>query len=640
MSSFTFHYSWRWALRSDAASLWPYISDTDRFNEVTGFPAPIYTEEPLPEGGSRRLARLRQYGFPLAWDDAPFEWVREQEFVAERHCTTGPLAYTRNVVRLLPRPDGGTDLTYEITARPGNVLGYLGIPVQIGVLMHRAFARAFRRVDAYIQAQAAQPFATRRTPVRGAGTTRLQELAAQLVAAGHDAALVARLVEHIYSATDDQLSRMRPYAYADAWGADRRATLELFLRAARLGLLDVSWDMICPDCRGAKRQVASLREVSANNHCASCNIDYEVDFATSVEATFQLNPRIKAVMRADYCIGGPQNTPHILAQQVLAPGETRTLRLDLAAHRYRWRAPRLAGANPAPRTVTTLADPASGRVLLEVGPAGTAQAGSVTLREDGLTVSPEALHPGAATFTLHNASKREQILLLEQTDWSDQASTAAVVTSLQTFRDLFSSEALRPGEAISVESMTILFTDLKGSTALYRTIGDAPAFGRVMAHFDILREGVMRHQGAQIKTIGDAIMAVFTDPGAGMAAALDILAGFRAYNAAHPDQPLILKMGLHQGPCIAVTLNERLDYFGSVVNIAARLEGQSVGEDVVISEALASDPAVAQLLHAAEVRVAPFTANLKGFSEPFSLQRVTLAPAPMPVTMEPVLATV
>src|SRR5205814_7684589 len=123
-----------------------------------------------------------------------------------------------------------------------------------------------------------------------------------------------------------------------------------------------------------------------------------------------------------------------------------------------------------------------------------------------------------------------------------QVTTAAVITSMQAFRDLFSSEALRPGEAISVESLSILFTDLKGSTALYRTIGDAPAFGQVMSHFDILREGVAAHHGGLVKTIGDSIMAVFPDPADALAAALDILQEFRDYNAVHPQQPLVLKM--------------------------------------------------------------------------------------------------
>ena len=90
--------------------------------------------------------------------------------------------------------------------------------------------------------------------------------------------------------------------------------------------------------------------------------------------------------------------------------------------------------------------------------------------------------------------------------WTDQAATAAEVTSLQTFRDLFSREILRPGESISVGSLTILFTDLRDSTILYRQVGDAPAFGRVLDHFIVLREAITAEDGAVIKTIGDEVM--------------------------------------------------------------------------------------------------------------------------------------
>jgi class 3 adenylate cyclase len=139
---------------------------------------------------------------------------------------------------------------------------------------------------------------------------------------------------------------------------------------------------------------------------------------------------------------------------------------------------------------------------------------------------------------------------------------------------------------------------------------------------------VAQNHGALVKTIGDAIMAVFIDPLHAVAASLDILQAIRAYNAGHPSQPLVLKMGIHQGACIAVTLNERLDYFGSVVNLAARLESQSQGDDVVISDAVANDPAVAECLRKTGVRIEPFATTLKGFAESFSLRRLSVEPTP------------
>ena len=91
--------------------------------------------------------------------------------------------------------------------------------------------------------------------------------------------------------------------------------------------------------------------------------------------------------------------------------------------------------------------------------------------------------------------------------------------------------------------------------------------------------------------------------------------------------PLVLKLGLHDGPCIAVTLNDRLDYFGRTVNLAARLQGQSRGGDVVVSAELAGDPEVAPLL--AGRAASREKVLLRGFAEPVPFLRLgPVSPAP------------
>src|SRR3712207_4605138 len=118
----------------------------------------------------------------------------------------------------------------------------------------------------------------------------------------------------------------------------------------------------------------------------------------------------------------------------------------------------------------------------------------------------------APTLRFENASGAEQLFVLERVAFSDQAATAAEVTTLQVFRDLFSNELLRPGERISVGSLAVLFTDLRGSTSFYREVGDAPAFGRVLDHFEVLGEAIAKEDGALVKTIGDAVMAAARPP--------------------------------------------------------------------------------------------------------------------------------
>ncbi|MBV9957198.1 MAG: adenylate/guanylate cyclase domain-containing protein, partial [Acidobacteria bacterium] len=405
---------------------------------------------------------------------------------------------------------------------------------------------------------------------------------------------------------DLTLARLRSHTLADYWMLPRRAVLEVCLWATRVGLLDLQWDMICPHCRGAAQSSRSLSGLRSDAYCESCHVDFTVNFDQSVELTFRPNPAIRHVEAQQFCVGGPQITPHIVAQQMLAPGASRELKLPLETGRYRLRTPAITGGQ-----------------FLSVTPDGAEE---LTLRatSSGWASEELQLSPMPA-LKFENATEDEQLFILERMAWSDQAATAAEVTALQVFRDLFSNDALRPGEQISVGSLTMLFTDLRGSTQLYREIGDAPAFGRVMSHFDVLREAIKEEDGALVKTIGDAVMAVFRRP----AAALRAILKAQRILAAPPDgsRPLMLKVGIHAGPCIAVTLNERLDYFGGTVNMAARLEGLSTGGDVIISPSVYADLEVAELLADSENKLTaePFEQMLKGFDEEqFMLWRVKL----------------
>jgi class 3 adenylate cyclase len=368
-------------------------------------------------------------------------------------------------------------------------------------------------------------------------------------------------------------------------------------------LLDLQWDLLCPLCRGPQESGASLSDIDPEVHCETCRIDFTVNFDRFVELTFRPSASIRAVDVKDYCVGSPQRTPHVVAQQLLQGHSKRNLSVSLDPGNYRFRVLEL----PGERSVKVFA--------------GGAKSASISVSNNGwpreelaLALRPE--------LELANETDAEQLLILERLAWSDQAATAAEVTALQIFRDLFASEALRPGEKISVGTLTVLFTDLRHSTQLYREIGDATAFGLVMNHFDVLKKAIAEEDGALVKTIGDAVMAVFRDPPAALRAML------RAQQmlAAPPDggSPLTLKAGIHTGPCIAVTLNDRLDYFGSTVNLAARLEGLSTGDDVIISRALYDDPEVRELVASGEITANAFDVELKGFEkERFELWRVT-----------------
>lgn len=606
MASKEFHYRWVYDLKSSPEELWPLVADTNRFNRDTGLPVveQLQTEGAVRLSNARRRLKFSKFGVAVEWEEQPFEWVRPFRFGVERRYLKGPVAEMRVLADLQPRPEGGTKLTYDVWARPRNALGRTAIPIQIGLLAARSFSAAIRKYDQFAEKDTPLLYEPTSGSFAPGGEARLAALCERLRSQGASDEIVARLEELISKADELTLSRIRPHSLADYWMLPRRDVLEVCLWATRVGVLDLQWEMICPHCRGAAQSSRSLSGIRSDVYCEGCNIDFTVNFDQSVELTFRPNPSVRRIEVQQFCVGGPQVTPHIVAQQILAPEESRVMTVALEPGRYRLRAKELPGE----------------QFLVAV----PGEPDKATLHADSTGWGKEEIRISQTpSLTLQNATDAEQLFILERIAWSDQAATAAEVTALQVFRDLFSNEALRPGEQISVGSLTMLFTDLRGSTQLYREIGDAPAFGRVMSHFDVLRDAIKDEDGAVVKTIGDAVMAVFRNPAAALRAILKaqrILA-----NPTDGALPLMLKVGIHAGPCIAVTLNERLDYFGGTVNMAARLEGLSTGGDVVVSPVVFADPDVAEMLKQSESTLSaePFEMMLKGFDEEkFMLWRI------------------
>jgi len=600
------HHRWEYDLKSDPEQLWPFVSDTNRFNRDTGLPAIEETTSTKKQRlrNARRRLHLTAYGFDVEWEEQPFEWVRPIRFGVTRNYTKGPVAELRALAELTPLTAGGTRLSYDVWATPKTFLGALSLPFQIKYINGPKFARVFKKYDEIASATGAVAAQADSNREFSATTLiRISNIQERLIAEGSNPSLVGRLISFIRNAEDFSVSRIRAYELADEWKEPRRDVLTTCLRATRAGLLDLQWDLLCPLCRGAKETSASLHDLSSNMHCETCRIDFNANFDRFVEVTFRPTASIRLTENKEYCVGNPQNSPHVVAQQLLPAHGSRSLSLPLEPGHYRLRVLELAGDQ---RILVDEHGDASARITV----------GRATWTCEEINLAP------TSAVQLENTTDAEQLLILERTAWNDQAATAAEVTALQVFRDLFSAEALRPGEQISVGTLTVLFTDLRHSTRLYREIGDATAFGRVMNHFDILKREIAAADGALVKTIGDAVMAVFRSPAAAVRAMLNA----QRILAEPPDgsSPLILKAGLHTGPCIAVTLNERLDYFGSTVNMAARLEGLSTGSDVIISATVYDDAEVRELISSSDnLSAEPFEMELKGFvEERFKLWRV------------------
>lgn len=394
---------------------------------------------------------------------------------------------------------------------------------------------------------------------------------------------------------------MRPYDWAERWQVDPHQTLRLFLHATKVGLMELSWHLICPNCRVSKSESKYLNAINNQVHCDFCGINYEVNFDQYVEICFSVQPAIRKAYDQAFCISGPQITPHIERQKIIRSGDSLSF----------------------PHPLNSIMGRQRLRVLQKNWMVFSDEIGDrVTLTEDGMIASqPEEAHP--KFFSIINETEQDLILVVENMAWTSHMTTAREVTALQEFRDLFSSEVLSPGTQVKVEFLTLLFSDLKGSTVLYEKSGDASAYAQVRHHFELLTEKTQANKGAIVKTIGDAVMAVFTSPLDGLKAAYDIQKAFLDFNEKN-GYALTLKVGLHTGPAIAVNSNDRLDYFGRTVNIAARVQGMSHGEDVVLSQSMREDSAVQAFIDEFIKDFEDFHAELKGIEEEMALTRLLI----------------
>lgn len=588
-------------LEAPVERLWPLISDTSRVNRLIGLPASKLAEQ----GENMQLVvHSRYFGIPVTWRESPFQWVFEQWFEVERSFEAWfPIERVLTATTLVAQGDR-TRVEVRIRIVNRNIIGWTAAQLLVARRMLRDMLRVYRLFEETVLAAGRVPPQLQQRPT--VNSERLNAGLRDIQQFGVEAGLATRLAQHLRDADDSAVLKMRPFELAEQWGVAPLDTLKLCLYATRCGLLDLEWDILCPNCRGPSARLGSLAALGSEAHCPACNIRYDVNFDESVELRFSVNSSIREATDVSYCIGGPANTRHILAQLRVPANSTREFTLHIAPGTYRIRT----------RQHTATA-------LLEVGHEG-AEVTTVMCSKDVVEIDMPVVAAGSCQLHCANTTGNEVLIVVEERAWARHAASAALVTALAEFRMLFSSEVLAPGVGLAIRNLTFLFSDLKNSTTMYDSIGDAPAYARVRDHFAVMSMIVAEQRGALVKTIGDAVMAVFPAAEDALEAAIAIQREFTAGEITRGNPALRVKLGLHRGPCIAVNANGLLDYFGSTVNIAARIQNESVGGDIVLSSAVADDPAVRALLAHVLPESEQFTRSLKGVSQPIALHRLWL----------------
>ena len=580
-------------LPQSRAAVWPVLARTDWLNRAIGLPPVKYTIEPLPEGGSKITARAKVFGVPMAWQEFPFEWTEPEFYQVRRVFTAGPLAEAVLGLRLR-ESSAGCVVEAFANFQPRNFFGTFFAKNIAGPKAMRDMRALVRHVGEHLAGR--QVAVMPKLSVATANPTVLENGLKQLLVEKISPALVARMSALLVSAADVELSHIRPFSVARKWQAERWEVLRLFLHATRAGLLNLRWEVLCPNCRSTRLpRTSSLADLARTAHCDVCNIRFDAEFDRSVELKFSVHPSVRPCDEQTFCLVGPGARPHIAAQIHLEPNERRE-----------WKPP-----------VTTLD--------LRVRSVQVKEMAALPGHGVEVICAPDKFEfqKSDSTFFIRNPNPFPVQVALESGAGDDEILTAARVTNWQEFRDLFATEVISPLERVTVGSQVVLFTDLRGSTAMYSAIGDAPAYALVRDHFKILHEVVSANHGGVVKTIGDAVMAVFSD----LTEALNAVQQMHE-QLARPDGKnkirLRLKCALHAGPCLAVNANDRLDFFGSVVNLAARLVEKSQGHDLVVADEVFQRAEMQNFLREHERSAIADKVEFNGIPEPVRLWRVPM----------------
>ena len=441
----------------------------------------------------------------------------------------------------------------------------------------------------------------------------------------------------VREAPDYRLNRLNVLAFAAERGLDEERVIAAFLHAAQIGLFEMSWNVLCPGCGGVLDAGTSLKTVNREEYsCSLCAAGYEPTLDEMVEVTFTVNRRVRKIAAHDpdslsmwdydrqFFWSSGIDLPDdleaafddvVLEGVELPAGERALLSLQL------------------PAAFVIVFDPVThSAIFLDVKgePTRERQAISLVLHDLHPPQQTIELRPGPLRLAVENRTAKRVLPAV----WiaNDQFHeilgrrrpflTAKRLLTNQTFRDLYRTDTLDIDQRLKITSLTFLFTDLKGSTELYERVGDLVAYDLVREHFRVLNDIVAAEAGAVVKTIGDAVMATFPTPDRAVAAALRMRDAMGGLGEARGNEEFLLKIGIHEGPCLAVMLNDRQDYFGQTVNIASRVQNLAVSRSIFATGSVVENPKATALFDAKGVHPRAQSTALRGINDQWAVYEI------------------
>ncbi|MEX0686196.1 MAG: DUF5939 domain-containing protein [Balneolales bacterium] len=597
-------FNWSWQFNATPEIVWPLVSDTRKINEASGvFENFTYDFIPDSDLSSIRQTQKGKQFINTNFVEHPFEWVRPSWFQVRRDFEGGPMVELFYKVTLTAN-DKGTKLQYDVTVKPRRQLYRKILNYYISHITYAGLDRAYKGVAAYLRGITKKKYPDHPNKISPElNETLLVQRVQQIQEDGADAQFCKAIDQTVRYWAEAQLSEIKPYGWADEFALNRKKALSFLLLCTRAGILDLHWRPYCPSCHGsANVKNNDLESFDNEAYCPACNLTYETLFDKGIEATFSPNSSIRKVLARVYCTGGPEQTGHIWLQKIVPALELYEVDLELHQGVYKILGPR-----------------GNELCFIEVEENG-GEIINCEVNEDNPS-PPRYITGQCVRLEVRNNMDTKKLIKVHQAVNLTEIATASEVTSLKEFRQYFNNMLIRQGEQLSVSNIVILFTDLRSSTQMYRDLGDAKAVGLIQKHFDIVRDEIANNGGYVIKTIGDAVMAVFHRPEEAFKASGRIISEFEAFNQKE-NATLCIKLGLHSGSAFALTYNKQIDYFGSTINFCSRLEKLTDKADLVVTDIILKNENVRKMFGWCSIQ--SFSTPIRGISEaPVNLHRIT-----------------
>lgn len=523
-----FHYD----LKVTPEEIWPYLSDTSRMNKELGFPPRVEKEV---HGENHVFTKT--LGRQEEWIEKPWIWVFEKELQNHRVFKKGWMTEQRGVFTVEETNEGcRVNIYFRWTF--SNILTKL-LFSSVGSVLDKKFVEFFRQKEQLItDSRKSLPIA---------------EIPAEPLSP-YDT-----LMNYLRNADELDLDRLHLKKLSKELSLPLDLLLDVCQIMVKEGYLSLSWDVVCPHCRGVRAENSGLAFIKMENTCEACDVDFQPEMEESIEVVFHVTDKLRKIQKIVYCAAEPFKKKHIKLNQIISAGNSQSFDLKLKPGIYRFRVKNSKQLS-----------------YLEVND-------SHDSKEVSLSENQSVRKSVNTSFKLNyiNSTQKDVVITLEEAWWfSDRLLPREVLTN-PVMRTILSEDHLEIGVKLNIGNQVIMFTDIVGSTPFYKELGDAKAMKAVQDHYNEVKEIILSHRGVIVKYIGDAIMAAFLSIEDAYICSVDI---HKKFHKLRNDTPIKLRVSFHEGPVLCANMNVGIDYFGNTVNQAAKIQKWAGAFEIAITE--------------------------------------------------------